>query len=141
MVTADNDRSPLLQLSVLGVGLLGLIHDSWAAPAAASRIGFHTLFGVLLWVSVVALFYRRVRRAHCLLPIDIRVFSRHLSRLVYLLLYVLMFCSLIIGILRAAPQDFRSYLASGCVALVTIQALAALCHRFAIRGVVTRTTS
>jgi cytochrome b561 len=35
---------------------------------------------------------------------DLRPFSRHLARLVYLLLYVLMFCRLIMDVASAAPR-------------------------------------
>lgn len=139
MVTADNDRAPLL---VLMVGLLGVSHDCWAAAAAASWMNFHAVFGALLWVTVVARFYGRMHRAPRMLPADVRTYARHLSRLVYLLLYVLLFFSLIIGILHGAPhrtsiaaaEDSQGYLACGIVALVTIQALSALCHRSVIRA-------
>ncbi len=139
MVTADNDRAPLL---VLVVGVLGLSHDCWAGAAAASWMNLHALFGMLLWVTVVARFCGRMHREPRMLPIDIRTYSRRLSRLVYLLLYVLLAFSLIIGILHRAPhrtfiapaEDFQGYLAYGIVALVTIRAMSALCHRFVIRG-------
>jgi len=70
-----------------------------------------------------------------MLPADIRALSRHLSRTVYLLLYVLMFCDLTIGILPGTPHhraiygpavEFQSYLAYGLLALVAIRALSAL---------------
>jgi cytochrome b561 len=130
-VTADIVRSNLASLLVLTVGLLGLFHDN-----------LHVLFGVLLWVCVVARFYRHVRRLHPMQPVDIRTLVRDLSRWVYLLLYVLMFFRIAIGILRAAPhrpifgpvEDFQSYLACGLIALATIHALAALCRHFAIQG-------
>jgi cytochrome b561 len=150
-VTADNDRSPApscaappqahFALLVLGVGLLGLIADAWTIPLP-HRGNLHLLFGALLWAYVVARFYGRLRRSPRMQPAEIRAFSLHLSRLVYLLLYVLAFFNLAIGLLRAAPhstflahaEDFQSYLVCGLGALVTIRVLAALCHHSAIHG-------
>jgi len=131
-VTADIVRSNLASLLVLTVGLLGLFHDN-----------LHVLFGVLLWVCVVARFYRHVRRLHPMQPVDIRTLVRDLSRWVYLLLYVLMFFCLSIGILRTTPhrpilesaEDFQSYLAYGLFALATIHALAAARQYFAVHSV------
>jgi cytochrome b561 len=133
---------PNFALLVLVVGLLGLIQDSLPKPAPASWMNLHVLFGALLWVCVVARFYRGVRRAPRMLPAEVRALSRQLSRLVYLLLYALIFFGLIIGILGAAlhgaivggAENFQSYLVGGLVALVTIRALAALYHRFVIQG-------
>jgi cytochrome b561 len=151
-VTADNVRSPSLSsaaplhapfaLLVLVVGLLGVIADTWIIPLP-HRGNLHVLFGALLWASVVARFYGRLRRSPRMQPADIRVFSRHLSRLVYLLLYILAFFNLAIGFLRAAPhstflaraEGFQSYLVWGFVALITIRVLAALCHHSVIHGV------
>jgi cytochrome b561 len=141
-VTAANQRPPLFALLVLVVGLLGLIRDAWPIPLRYSG-SLHALFGALLWVCVVARFYRRVNQSPSILPEDIRVIVRELSRLVYLLLYVLMFFCLSIGILRAAPhrpilesaEDFQSYLAYGLFALATIHALAAARQYFAVHGV------
>lgn len=140
-MTAADHRPPLFALLVLVVGLLGLIRDAWPIPLRHSGI-LHALFGVLLWVCVVARFYRRVHQSPSILPEDIRVIARELSRLVYLLLYVLMFFCLSIGILRAAPhrpilesaEDFQSYLAYGLFALATIRALAAARQYFAVHG-------
>jgi hypothetical protein len=149
-VTPDNVRSSLASLArelrakagaalhanlpmlVLAVGLLGLI-----------RGNLHVLFGTLLWICVVARFYRRVNQAPAMLPDDMRTLVRGLSRLVYLLLYVLMFFRIAIGIMRTAPrrpifgpvEDFQSYLACGLIALATIHALAALYRHFLVRGV------
>jgi cytochrome b561 len=151
-VTADNDRSPSsssaaplhahFALLVLAVGLLGLIADTWTIPLP-HRGNLHVLFGALLWAYVVARFYGRLRRSPRMQPADLRAFSRHLSRLVYLLLYVLTLFNLAIGFLGAAPHsaflaratDFQSYLVGGLGALVTIRVLAALCHHSVIHGV------
>jgi cytochrome b561 len=99
------------------------------------------LFGALLCGSVVARFYLGVYRAPRVPAAGIRMLSRRLSRRVYLVLYVLMFFSLTIDILRGeshrsmlrSAESFQSYLVCGVAALVTIHVLAALCHRFVIR--------
>ena len=129
---AGNDRPPISLLLALAAGFLGLIQDSWAGSAAASSLHCHALFGALLCGSVMARFYFGARRPLHGPAIDIHVFSRRLSRRVYLVLYVLMFFRISIDILRGEPhrsmlraaEDFQSYLACGCVALVTIHILA-----------------
>ena len=131
-MTVGNDRPPISLLLSLAAGLLGLIHDSWAGSAAASSLHCHALFGALLCGSVMVRFYFGARRPLRGPAIDIHVFSRRLSRQVYLVLYVLMLFNMTIDILRGAPhrsmlraaEDFQSYLACGCVALVTIHILA-----------------
>jgi cytochrome b561 len=151
-VTADDDRSPHLSsaaplhahfaLLVLVVGLLGLIADAWTIPLP-HRGNLHILFGVLLWAYVAARFYGRLRRSPRMQPADIRAFSRHLSRLVYLLMYFLAFFNLAIAFLRAAPhstflaraENFQIYLVCGLGALITIRVLAARCHHSVIHGV------
>jgi hypothetical protein len=140
-VTADRHRPPLFALLVLVVGLLGLIRDAWPVPLRHSG-SLHALFGALLWICVVARFYRRVNQTPPIRPEDIRVIVRELSRSVYLLLYVLMFFCLSIGFLRAAPhrpilesaEDFQSYLAYGLFALATIRALAAARQYFVMHA-------
>jgi cytochrome b561 len=120
---------------VMLVGILGVIHDAWPG-FLPHREDLHALFGILLWICVVARFYRRVHQVPRLGIADIRPFSRHLSRLVYLLLYILMFCRLIMDVACAAPrgamragEDLQSYLAYGVLALVTIHMLAARLQR------------
>jgi uncharacterized RDD family membrane protein YckC len=144
MLVAGSDRSsrawaifrpPLASLVVL-VGILGVIHDSWPQPLP-HRGNLHVVFGVLLLVCVVVRFYGRMRQNPGMVLADIRLFSRQLAHLVYLLLYVLMSCRLIMDVASAAPrwailradEDFQSYLACGVLALVTIRALAAHCQR------------
>ncbi|HXC11062.1 MAG TPA: hypothetical protein VNV61_19160 [Steroidobacteraceae bacterium] len=100
------------------------------------------LFGVAIWLYVVARFYQRVRSSPPMLPSDLYAFSRRLSRVVYAWLYALMFVRLTIGILRAAPDrpmqisfdDFQGYLASGVLAIVTIHALSAACRHFVMNA-------
>jgi hypothetical protein len=140
----DGDRAfhSGLALPVLAAGLLGLLYD--ASPIPLRHAGsFHALFGALLLIFVAASFCRfcrQVRQTPRMPPADIHAFSRHLSRTVYLLLYVLMFLDLIIGILPGSPRrviygqavQFQSYLASGVLALVAIRALCALYPHIAL---------
>ena len=131
----DGDRAlhSGLALPVLAVGLFGLLHDSRLIPLRHPG-SLHALFGALLLLFVGACFCRHVRRTPRMPPADIREFSRHLSRTVYLLLYVLMFLDLIIGFLPGMPRrpieaaavQFQSYLVSGVVAIAAIRALCAL---------------
>jgi cytochrome b561 len=115
------------------VGILALMQDSWPI-ALLHRDVLHVLFGVLLWIWVVARFYAYQFRS-ARLPTDLRALARNLSRRVFLLLYAMMFLRLIIEICRDASRpmslalaDFQVYLAAGCIALVTIHLLAALCR-------------
>lgn len=131
----DRDRAlhSGLALPVLAVGLLGLLRDAWLIPLRHPG-SLHALFGALLLLFVAACFCRYVRRTPRMPPADIRAFSRHLSRTVYLLLYILMFFDLIIGFLPGTPRgaiagpavQFHSYLVSGVVAIAAIRALCAL---------------
>jgi hypothetical protein len=131
-----------LALLALVVGLLGLLHAPGPMPLRHPG-SLHALFGVLLLIFVAARFYQHVHRTPRMPPIDIRAFSRHMSRTVYLLLYVLMFFDLIIGILPGTPRrttygpvvEFQSYLAYGFLALVTIRALSALYPNIAVHDV------
>src|SRR5277367_4811003 len=96
------------------------------------------LFGAGIWLYVVACFYQRLHRPPPMLPSDLYAFSRRLARVVYVLLYALMFVRLAIGILGAAPDrpiqipfdDFQGYLASGVLAIVTIHVLSSACRHF-----------
>lgn len=117
---------------VILVGTLGLLHDSWGQPARPSWTNAHSLFGPLLWIFVIARFYRQARQTPSIPPIDIYSFARHLSRIVYLQLYALMLAMQLFGIFgptwhgRTIPEDFQDYLAWGFFALLTIHLLAAL---------------
>lgn len=116
---------------VVCVGVISLVYDSWLPH----RGNLHALFGILLWLCVVERFYARFTLAPRMSLTDIRPLSRHLSRLVYLLLYGLMLIRLIIDLCAAphhasvhAPEDFQSYLVCGVLALITIHLLAAWCR-------------
>ena len=127
---------------IAAVGISGLIHDAWAAPATpALWIDLHALFGMLLFIAVVARFNDSAGGSPRRSPHDIRALSRRLSRGVYLLLYGLMFLNLIIGMLPgathrpfpASAENFQSYLACGIIALLTIRAMAVMHGHTALR--------
>lgn len=131
-----------LELLVAVVGGLGLIHDSPAGPATVTWLNLHSLFGFLLWLSVVAHFHRRLNRLPRMRPSDMRAFARHLSHRVYLLLYGLMLLNLSLSASHAASRGvpigpthyFQPYLACGIFALIAIHLLTAFSLRFVIRG-------
>src|SRR5271156_1334976 len=75
-------------LLVATIGVLGLLDGSWLRQMLESWINIHALFGSLLCGLVLVRYQWRVRHSPCMLPADIRELSRHLSRIVYLLLYV-----------------------------------------------------
>ena len=137
----------MVLLAVL-VGVFGLVHDSWLA-ALTSRSCVHALFGLLLAGSVIARFYWWLKHSPPAQKADIRRFSRHLSRLIYLVLYLVIGAKLIIGIVNfmwhggildfgllldndsaqdlgiyKSTADFRAILVCGLIALALIRGLA-----------------
>ena len=151
-MAAQRDRPPLqsaaaarlcanLARLVVALGVFSLLVDSW--PNILPHAGLlHALFGLSAWLYLVARFYQRLRCSPPMLPADLYAFSRQLSRLVYALLYALMFVRLVIGCWCAAPDatipisftDFQGYLAAGVSALVTIRVLSAVCRHFVLDG-------
>ena len=145
MITRARSTTTLhsnLALLVIAVGVLGLIHDARTNSAPASWLNLHALFGVLLWVSVVARFWQRLRQSPRMLPADIRAFCRHVSRRVYLSLYTLLLVDLMFGILRNFPgrpllapaEDFQGYLGYGLLSLATIHVLGAACRLLVVHA-------
>ena len=72
---------------VAAVGVLGLEKAWWLRQSVESWINVHALFGLLLCGLVLAR-YGWIIRYSPYLQEDIRELSRHLSRIVYLMLYV-----------------------------------------------------
>jgi hypothetical protein len=68
------------------VGVLGLERASWLRQLTESWINIHLLFGLLL-CCLVLVRYQWIIRYSPHLQEDIRELSRHLSRIVYLMLY------------------------------------------------------
>jgi len=135
---------------VVTIGVLGLLDGSWLRQMLESWINIHALFGLLLCGLVLARYQWRVRNSPCILPAAIRELSRHLSRMVYLLLYVVMGVRQSIGIInsiwhgsaldfnlfdghfRNGPDragwnpkdDFQLFLATGLFVLIVVRVLA-----------------
>jgi hypothetical protein len=97
-------------LTTVAIGVLGLQRDAWPRQVLESGINIHVLFGLLLCGLVLARCRWRVRHSPRMLPDDIRELSRHLSRIVYLVLYVVIGSRELIGILHnvqhGGPVDF-----------------------------------
>jgi cytochrome b561 len=143
-------RSWDVALLVCAVGIAGLVRDSWPGAAQGSWIHLHAVFGLLLWIMVVAQFQQRARAPSLMHGVNFDASCRQLSRAVYLLLYVLFGADQIIraGVLLwngeafgashpaivQPPENLRDYLAYGVLALLTIRTLAALHRRTLKRG-------
>lgn len=130
------------------VGVLGLLGASWQRQLLESWINIHALFGLLLCGLTLASCQRRVKHSPRMLPADVRELSRHLSRIVYLLLYVVIGVREVIVVLNSIRHggtiglnpfdarggsdyqgfnprdDFQWFLASGLVALIFVRVLA-----------------
>jgi cytochrome b561 len=128
-------------LVVVVVGIVGLLRDSGTKSIPESWLNVHALFGLLLCVSITTRFYRGMKHPALVPSIDIDVFTRHVSRMVYLLLYGLLGAKQIIDIatfllhgggfdfhrtILTPIEDFQVYVAYGMLALMLNQALAAV---------------
>ena len=137
-------------LLVVVIGTAGLIAQSWPRQMVESWINIHLLFGLLLCGWVMVRYQRRVSQSPSMLPADVRVLSRQLSRIVYCVLYGVIGLRQSISIvsslwhggavdfslfdesLRHGPDtpdfnfhdDFQMFLASGLVPLVIIRVMA-----------------
>ena len=132
---------------VFTVGIVGLVLDSWPRSDQAPWINLHAIFGLLLWIMVVAQF-RQARSSSPVHGADFNSICRQSSRAVYFLLYILFGANQIIryavylwnqgtfGATHPAiaqpPENLRDYLAYGIFALLTIRALTAL-HRHTLK--------
>jgi cytochrome b561 len=139
-----------IALVTVVVGVLGLLAASWARQMLESWINIHALFALLLCGLVFSCCWWRLKHSPRMLPADIRELSRHLSRVVYLLLYVVVGLRQLIGILnsiwhggavdfnllderfRNGPDraswnpkdDFQLFLATGLAVLIIVRVLA-----------------
>jgi cytochrome b561 len=82
-------------------GVLSLIQHSRVRQAVELWVNIHVLFGLLFSGLVIAVFRRRVKDSPRMLPIEARELSRHLSRVVYLLLYLVIGLREVIGVLNS----------------------------------------
>ncbi len=98
-------------LLVVVVGVQSLLGVSWRT--LQSRISLHALFALLLCGLVLARYRGHVKHSPSMLPADTRELSRHLSRIVYLLLYVVIGVRQVIGVFcslwRGDAADFNLF--------------------------------
>jgi cytochrome b561 len=139
-----------LAMLAVAVGVLGLMNPSWPRKMLDSCFNIHALFGLLLCGLVLARYQWCVQHSAPMLPADIRELSRHLSRIVYLFLYVVIGVRLCISIVsslwhggaidfnlfderfRHGPDtkafdprdDLQQFVASGLFALIFVRVLA-----------------
>jgi cytochrome b561 len=138
-----------IALLAVAVGVLGLLGSSWLRQMLDSWINVHALFGLLLCGLVSARYRWCVIHSPRMLPADIRQLSRHLSRVVYLSIYLVIGVREIIGILNSVwhggvgdlnlfderfhngpglawnpKDDFQLLFASGLFALIFVRVLA-----------------
>jgi cytochrome b561 len=138
-----------IALVAVVIGVLGLIGASWPRQVLESWINLHVLFGLLLCGLVFSRCWWRVKHSRRMLPADIRELSRHLSRIVYLLLYVVVGLSQLISILDSVwhvgavgfnlfderfrgpdyagfnpKDDFQLFLATGFSVLIIVRVVA-----------------
>jgi len=137
-------------LLVVVIGVLSLLDGSWLRQVLESWINIHALFGLLLCGLVLVRYQWRVRHSPGMLPTDIRELSRHLSRIVYSLLYVVIGVRQSIGIINSIwhgsavdfnlfddrtsngpdragwnpKDDFQLLLATGLFVLIIVRVLA-----------------
>lgn len=143
-------------LLVVAVGILGLLHDSWPKRTQVFWINLHAVLGLLLWLTLIARFWWRMRHRPPSLPAGVGGWSRRLSGPVHWALYALMFVTPIVGMVtfiwhgrifdfglfhldfgvrsnRAVfrpTEDIHGYLAYAIFALAGVHAAAALWHHF-----------
>ena len=140
-------------LAVCAVGTASVLRDAWPNAIHWSFVNLHAVFGVLLCLLVVAQFHAANLRAAPLSGLSLRAFCRGLTRLVFLMLYVLFGVNGLVHMaatvwnsglhgseqpaLLQPPESLRDYLAYGVVALIIIRVLEA---RMAQRSPTTNTT-
>jgi hypothetical protein len=130
------------------IGVLGLLGASGLRQILESWVNIHALFGLLLCGLVLARCRWSVKRSTSMLPTDIRQLSRHLSRTIYMLLYVVIGVKELIAILNGVwhggvvdfnlyderfrgpdyagfnpKDDFQLFLACGFIALIFLRGL------------------
>lgn len=90
----------LAMLAVAG-GVLGLMDAAWLRKILESCINIHALFGLLPCGLVLARYQWCIEHSACMSPDDVRDLSRHLSRIVYLFLYLVIGVRLSISIVNS----------------------------------------
>jgi cytochrome b561 len=128
-------------LAVCTVGTTSVLRDTWPKAMHWPLIDLHAAFGVLLCLMVVAQFHAANLRAVPLSEVGLHTFCRRLTRLVFLMLYVLFGVNELVSVavrlwndgphgsgqpaLLPSPESLRVYLAYGVVALIIIRVLGA----------------
>jgi hypothetical protein len=115
------DAEWMSTLPVVAVGMLGLSDDFWLRRDLASMVDVHALFGLSLAIFVVLRFHARLGRLSDSPPSEIRSVSRHLSRMVYLLLGLLI---LFKQLTTSGTGDLRDYFGYALASLVLIRLMA-----------------
>lgn len=141
---------------VIIVGILGLLHDDWPKATQGFWINVHALLGLLLWSTLLARLYWRLRHTPPALPAGIGVMARRFSSLAHWAMYGLMFTIPLLGVVTfiyhgrifdfglfqidfavkkdhaifGPTEDVHGYLAYALFAVAAIHASAALWHRF-----------
>ena len=138
-IRASSGCPPWFALSIYMIGAAGLLHDAWPTALSMPMPNLHAVFGVMLWLMVLAQFRQAARSALAPSGADMRELTRRLSRAVLLQLYILFGMSQIVRIavillnnsqdashkaILQPPENLRDYLAYGILALLTIHALA-----------------
>jgi len=88
-----------LALLIVLIGVLGLIHNFRPRQLVESWINIHALFGLLLCCLVLARYQRCIKLSPSMLTTEIHELSRHLSRFVYLSLYLVVGLRQVISII------------------------------------------
>jgi hypothetical protein len=134
---------------VVLVGVLGLLPDSWLTGVVQSKTALHALFGSLLCGLVVVRFRWWLKSSPPAHPLDVRQFTRRLSRMVYLVLYLVTGAMEVINIVGARQDgipaardlallnptsDGEAFLLCGLIALAAIRVLAFCSWRRLVRA-------
>jgi cytochrome b561 len=149
----------LMFILVVGVGVLGLLHDSWPKRTQGFWINIHALAGLGLWFTLIARLGWRWRHAPPTPMENMGAISRRLSGAVHFGLYALLLITPIIGIVTFVyhgrafdfglfrvdfgirsnrsvfhpTEDWHGYLAYALFGIAGFHALAALWHQFVLR--------
>jgi hypothetical protein len=132
--------SPALALGVIGIA--GLLRDSWPGAPHLPGVNLHAIFGVMLWLMVVAQYRHSNLAGAPLSGPGAHELCRRISRRIYLWLYILFGTSQLVRMaailwnsgkqgathpaILTSPENLRDYLAYGVFALLTIRILTAL---------------
>jgi cytochrome b561 len=126
-------------LAISIVGTASLLRDAWPKAMHWPFIDLHAAFGVLLCLMVIAQFHTANLQAIAMSGPCSHAFCRGLTRLVFLILYVLFGLNEIVYVVAALwnnglhgsaqqaillpPESLRVYLAYGVFALLIIRVL------------------